>query len=551
MGHSEAENGRRNSDVRPQISRNQTSRRKILCMEEAISKTNFGLFNYYIIFVSGVILFALAMETSSIIYVIPVACDMNLTTGQKGVLGSVVYFGILCSSYLFGYLADTKGRHCIIQPTLFLACFMSIICSFFQNFYVFIALRFLNGFFMSGSAANIFAYLGEFHNNSKRGHALIGSTVIYSGLCMIIPLTAYSVINQDWQFQIPFIDVNYRPWRLFMVVCGTPGLVSALLLFFLPESPKFVLAQGDREGAYQILRKMHRWNNGEKSEFEDFEIREEIESINSSQGITKSNKSLLKTIWYQTVPLFKPPYLKSTTLLCLIQFGIYATGNGFFMFFGEIINGMSIKLDSFTEDRAMMCDVINMKTVNMSAIKDNEIDLEVCIDKLELSTIENGFIFELLYTVCLAISGMLLNRVGKFPVTFFILVTTGLSGIGCMLTDVPLLQISFYIWLLSCQMASNVLNAVTVDLYPTTMRAMAISISLMFGRLGSIAGSNTAAILLDDHCEAAFYLSGLLTIAMGVLAFFIPNIHKRVKNSDEPDTRLSIVSFTGSVKSFH
>ena len=37
---------------------------------------------------------------------------------------------------------------------------------------------------------------------------------------------------------------------------------------------------------------------------------------------------------------------------------------------------------------------------------------------------------------------------------------------------------------------------------------MALSISLMFGRFGGVAGSNTAAFLLDNHCEAAFYLSG-------------------------------------------
>lgn len=39
-------------------------------------------------------------------------------------------------------------------------------------------------------------------------------------------------------------------------------------------------------------------------------------------------------------------------------------------------------------------------------------------------------------------------------------------------------------------------------------RAMAICIALMFGRWGSVAGSNFVALLLDDHCESAFYLFG-------------------------------------------
>lgn len=37
---------------------------------------------------------------------------------------------------------------------------------------------------------------------------------------------------------------------------------------------------------------------------------------------------------------------------------------------------------------------------------------------------------------------------------------------------------------------------------------MAVSISLMFIRIGSVFGSITVAALLDNHCEYAFYLCG-------------------------------------------
>lgn len=104
------------------------------------------MFNYAIILVSAINLSAVAIEACAISYVIPVACDMNLTSSQKGILAGAVFFGIIFSSHLFGYLADTKGRRRIIQPTLFLASFLSIICSFVQNVYIFAALRFLNGF---------------------------------------------------------------------------------------------------------------------------------------------------------------------------------------------------------------------------------------------------------------------------------------------------------------------------------------------------------------------------------------------------------------------
>lgn len=37
---------------------------------------------------------------------------------------------------------------------------------------------------------------------------------------------------------------------------------------------------------------------------------------------------------------------------------------------------------------------------------------------------------------------------------------------------------------------------------------MAVCISLMFGRLGCVVGANIVALLLENHCEAVFYLNG-------------------------------------------
>lgn len=182
----------------------------------------------------------------------------------------------------------------------------------------------------------------------------------------MMPLGAWAVINQDWQFEIPYIDLTYKPWRLFIAVCGVPGFLGALAFIILPESPKFVLSQGNKTATYQTLKKMNRWNNGKKSPFESFEVYEEDET---PEHIAESKERIpfLKSVWNQTAPLFKPPYLRTTLLLCTIQFGTFSTSNGFFMFFAEILNNMSTNLNSFTDQRMMMCDIINMKPVNMSA----------------------------------------------------------------------------------------------------------------------------------------------------------------------------------------
>lgn len=52
----------------------------------------------------------------------------------------------------------------------------------------------------------------------------------------------------------------------------------------------------------------------------------------------------------------------------------------------------------------------------------------------------------------------------------FILVASGAGGIACTLIKIPLAQIYSFIVLMCCGMAVNVINAATVDIYPTTSR---------------------------------------------------------------------------------
>lgn len=110
-------------------------------------KLDFGVFNYVVIVLSAMILNAVLLETCGISFVLPVSeCDLKLSASERGILSAVSFFGIICSSHLWGFLADTKGRRKVIQPTLFIAFALSIASSFVQNFYLFATLRFLNGF---------------------------------------------------------------------------------------------------------------------------------------------------------------------------------------------------------------------------------------------------------------------------------------------------------------------------------------------------------------------------------------------------------------------
>lgn len=111
------------------------------------STTGFGAINYFLIVISGIVLGAVLLETCAISFVIPVSeCDMKLTSTDKGILAAVSFSGMICSSHLWGYLADTKGRRFVILPTLMITFALAIGSSFTKHFYIFAILRFLNGF---------------------------------------------------------------------------------------------------------------------------------------------------------------------------------------------------------------------------------------------------------------------------------------------------------------------------------------------------------------------------------------------------------------------
>lgn len=115
--------------------------------DEAIRLTGYGKFNYFIVIISGMVLSAVLLETLSISFVLPVAeRDLDLSTEDKGIVSSVAYAGIIASSHLSGFLADTKGRRLVIMLSLLLSFGCTLISSFVSNFWIFTAMRFLCGF---------------------------------------------------------------------------------------------------------------------------------------------------------------------------------------------------------------------------------------------------------------------------------------------------------------------------------------------------------------------------------------------------------------------
>lgn len=102
-----------------------------------------------------------------------------------------------------------------------------------------------------------------------------------------------------------------------MIVYALPSILVALLLLFVPESPRYFLGQGKNKQVVTVLKKMYGMNSGkETSTFPFTEAQLNLE--NKVPAVKKSG--LLTSLWRQTKPLFEKSYIVKTLLLCYLQY---------------------------------------------------------------------------------------------------------------------------------------------------------------------------------------------------------------------------------------
>ncbi|XP_052132640.1 synaptic vesicle glycoprotein 2C-like [Frankliniella occidentalis] len=119
--------------------------------------------------------------------------------------------------------------------------------------------------------------------------------------------------------------------------------------------------------------------------------------------------------------------------------------------------------------------------------------------------------------------GLIVNKVGKRNLLVVCLVVSGTFGVGLSFADSSALVLG----LSSVSVAINSMgighiSSIVVELFPTHLRAMAVSLHLMAGRTGSIAGNLIFGLLLSTNCAFAFYAIGGALLTCAVLSCLLP-----------------------------
>lgn len=122
------------------------------------------------------------------------------------------------------------------------------------------------------------------------------------------------------------------------MICATPSFIVAVLLTYLPESPKFLLSCGRFEEALAIFRGIYVTNTGNdasmypvKELLIDDNLRAELEDV--KKPIKNKYKRMFANIADNSKQLFQAPILKFTLISITINFTFHIGYYGLMMWF--------------------------------------------------------------------------------------------------------------------------------------------------------------------------------------------------------------------------
>lgn len=521
-----------NNDLPPKYDAESHGAGKIKAdFEEAIELTGYGRFHYILLGICGLVSTSEEMDVISMSFILPSAqCDLNLNTNTKGWLNSIIFIGMMVGAYFWGSIADSLGRRKVLIWISFINAICIVSSSFSQNFEWFMLFRFLNGAALGGSGPVIWSYFAEFQPKSKRGSALSFMAAFWTFGNLLVAGMAWLIIPTSVGFVTTYFV--YNSWRVFLMVCSLPSFLVTILLFYLPESPKFLLSRGKNDKALAIFRGIYVTNTGKPPEL--YPVRELIIDEKLSQELEEAKNSLkgkysrmLTGILDNSKQLFVSPILKFTIISITINFTFHIGYYGLMMWFPELFN----RFDEYSrthpgDENAGVCQVTEY-VVNKGTHS---------VDGVCSSTIPSAVFMESLISLASALPAnivavLFMDRLGRKFFLIFSTLSAGLCSAGMYFVFNKLHNLivsAIFSGVISCGNAA--LDCLITEVFPTNLRATGIAISMVAARMGGIIGNVVIASLLDTYCPAPTFIVAALLIGGGLMCLMLPNTTRKALN---------------------
>lgn len=168
-----------------------------------------------------------------------------LTASQQGFLVSSVVLGAAAGAIFSGVVADKYGRKKVIIVTAILFFLGSIWTAIANNYEILVAGRFLIGIAIGIASFSVPLYISEIAPNHIRGALVsLNQLAITIGILASYGIDHYFAVFEDG-------------WRFMFLVGVVPSAILCIGMFFMPNSPRWLILKGYDEQAKKVIAKIN------------------------------------------------------------------------------------------------------------------------------------------------------------------------------------------------------------------------------------------------------------------------------------------------------
>ncbi|XP_014475721.1 PREDICTED: synaptic vesicle glycoprotein 2B [Dinoponera quadriceps] len=506
--------------------------------ERAIVSTGYGKFNYLLLLAVLPASFSSIFSSSSMSYVLPSAeCDLGLTMFDKGLLNSMAFAGMICTAFFWGCMADIFGRRKIMFYGYLVTGLLSLATSFSHTSWLLIVCKFFDGVIISGPYAALMSYLAEIHGETHRSRSYMWLGVFFSLGNISLPCVAWLVIPQKWDFTLLNGTIEISSWRVFLAICSLPEFLACIALFAFPESPRFLILKGRHSEALDVFKKIYSFNTGKDPDTYPIKSLEDEYYVKSSGERDLRDK--LHTCWKRIKPLFFPPSVFKLILISMIQLGATTGSNSLRLWMPQLFAMIeSYKNNLLKDDKHALglqpsfCYMLGQEKSHHNSTRyvNETMDKVACVPPhLNSRVFINSIVIAVTSVIGYTLAGSLITIVGKkkLMAICFIVAAACCGSLYWAEDTNGILGLSSVFVAMSSIGGAAVVNVV-VDNFPTCLRTMAVSITMMMGRIGAVMGNLLFPVLFDLSCLGPFIMIGSASLISALLVAILPRKHNDV-----------------------
>jgi MFS family permease len=182
-----------------------------------------------------------------------IAAQWELSNTQVGLLTTLTFAGMAIGSLIAGVTGDRYGRRVTYMYNLVLYTVGALLAAFAPDIGWLLVARFIVGIGLGGELNTGLTLVAELMPTKYRGAAVATVNIAAGGLGIFVSSALAALVLGPLETTLGGPEVA---WRWLLGLLALPALLVFVYRWFLPESPRYLLVEGQVAAANEVLSRL-------------------------------------------------------------------------------------------------------------------------------------------------------------------------------------------------------------------------------------------------------------------------------------------------------